>query len=232
MKTNPWANLLGQDVRERLLSPSDPRPVLYQPQPKSLVTDSGFSLIHPDYFNETLITPIVDQELVEFTVPLNRIIGLNAVENINQENFNPETIYWDKDDQIIVDKILQSIHNRQFDFTDTRGIFATELPGEYFLLRGGRHRIIALFLAGATSFTFPVNRLRFVDEFLLTKPSNEFIIQKAIDNGQVKGRIRADDEMGKILSLNYPNIENPLQLFGDIVSDELIDVLAQTLPLD
>lgn len=232
MENNPWLNLFGQDVRQRLLSPQDPKSVIYQAQPRSLVTNAGFSLIHPDYFKEALLSPILEKNITKITVPLNRIIGLNAIENFSPDSFNPETNYWDKDDQIIVNKLVESIHNREFDFSDTRGIYATELPGEYYLLIGGRHRIIALFLEGASSFTFHVNRLSANDEFYLNNPIHEYIIQKAMDKGQIIGKIIDDEDHGKKIIINHPNISNPLQLFGDTVSDELIDVLAQTLPRD
>jgi hypothetical protein len=227
-----WLNLFGDDVRLRLSSSGQNDNIsIYQPKPRSLINANGFSVIHPDYFNETLIFPILEKKFTIATIPLNKIIALNAIENANPENFNSETIYWDKDDQIIVNKIRDSIRQNKFDITDARGIYASELPGGYYLLTGGCHRVIAMILENIPHINLQVNPIKDSTEFQFIKPSNEYLIKKAIDDKKIVGKILDDPEIGKKLILKNPTvIDSPLKLFGGIVSDELIDILAQTLP--
>lgn len=225
--SNCWLNLFGNDVRQRLDNTN--QIVIYQPQPCTLITPNGFSLIHPDYFQEALITPILEKKITEITIPLNKIIAINAIENPYQENFNPETIFWDKDDQVIVNKIRDSIRQKEFDFADTRGIYAFQLPGDYYVLTGGLHRVIAMLLEGISQANINVNQIKDKDEFKLVNPKNEYIIQQALDNGRLIGKIIEDEEFGHKIIIDRPKINNPLQLFKGTVSDELINVLSQTL---
>lgn len=202
-----WQNFFGQDVRQN------------QPQPSSLIDENGESLIQPDYFNEALISPILKNNLVDEIVPLDKIIALDTKSETTDE------------DMIIINKNRQLIRENKLNSIETRGLYGSELPGGYIIMLGGRRLLIAMFLEGVTQTKVQINKINNPQEYIFTSYFSELEIQKAITNGQIKGKIQEIENHVKKLVLDKP-LTTPIQLFGGLVSDELLNVLAQTLPLD
>ncbi len=207
-----WQNFFGEDVRQRfdLLNNSS----IYEPQPRSLITENGSSLVSLSLFNETIISPILENNLTETIIPLNKII---AMDTNNQS-----------DDLIIINKIRESIKQNTFDFNETRGVIGFELPGNYIIVIGGQQRLTAMFLEHITETKIQINKIKDPSEFTFNGFYNESKIRRAIENRLINARIKELSDGSKKLELSQP-LENPLQLFDDTVSDELLDVLAQTL---
>lgn len=228
-KQDKWQNLLGEDTRKRgYESMGGNTEFLYEPKPHRLVDENGFSCVNPDYFKETLITPIREKKLTEMVVPLNKIIALDTTENSRRMNNNPNLLPWEIESHTSVEEFRRLIKENSFDFNDTSGMYGLELPGGYILATGGRHRLTAMFLENVSEVKLQVNKIKDPKEFEFTEPYHEYDIQEGINNGKIKGKIEENPDHSKKLVLEEP-LKNPLQLFDYRVSDELLDVLAQTL---
>lgn len=203
-----WQNFFNQDILQE-----------YQPQPKSLIDENGNSLIQPNYFNEALISPILKNNLVDEIIHLNKIIALDTEIEITDE------------DTILINKNRQLIQENKFNSIETRGLYGFELPGGYIVMLGGHHRLIAMFLEGVSETKIQINKINDPREYNFTGYFSELEVQKAITNGQIKAKVQEVENHVKKLILEQP-LSNPLQLFGGSVSADLIDVLAQTLPID
>lgn len=228
-KQDNWLNLLGEDTRKRgYESMGGNTESIYEPKPRSLVDQNGFSCVSSDYFKETLITPIREKNLTETIVPLNKIIALDTTENSRRMNKNSNRLPWEIDSHTSVEEFRRLIKENNFDFNDVSGLYGLELPGGYFLATGGRHRLTAMFLENISEVKLQVNKIKDPTEFEFTEPYHEHDIQEGINNGKIKGKIEENPDRSKKLVLEEP-LKNPLQLFDYWVSDELLDVLAQTL---
>lgn len=226
-----WKNLLGEDSRKRIYESIAGDVVdIYEPNDQSLVDKNGFSIVSPDCFKSAFISPIREKRATKMLVPLNKIIALDTTKDINTQNSNPERLPWEIDSHTSVDEFRKLIKNGEFNFDDVNGLYGLELPGGYIIAIGGRHRITAMFLEGVSSINIQVNKIKDLKEFEINRKYFEDEIQDNIDSGKIKGRIEEDPDHFKKLILDKPVIESPLQLFGDKVSDELLDVLSQTLP--
>lgn len=228
-KQDKWLNLLGEDTRKRgYESMGGNTESFYEPKPHSLVNKNGFSCVSPDFFKETLITPIREKNLTEMVVPLNKIIALDTTEDISRSNRSPGRLPWEIDGHLSVEDARQLIKRDKFDFNDVGGLYGLELPGGYILATGGRHRLTAMFLENVSEVKLQVNKIKDLKEYEFTKSYGEFDVEEAIKNGKIKGKIKENSGHSKKLVLNEP-LKNPLQLFDYRVSDELLDILAQTL---
>jgi len=224
-----YENLLGEDIRKRgYESIGGNTEYLYEPKPRSLVDGNGFSCVSSDYFKKTLITPIREKNLTEMVVPLNKIIALDTTEDSRRMNHNSNRLPWEIDSHTSVEEFRRLIKENKFNFNDVNGLYGLELPGGYILATGGRHRLTAMFLENVSEVKLQVNKIKDPKEFEFTEPYHEYDIQKGINHGKVKGKIEENPDRSKKLVLEEP-LENPLQLFDYRVSDELLDVLAQTL---
>lgn len=225
-----WKNLLGKDSRQRIYNSIVGDVVNnYEPNSQSLVDKNGFSIISPDCFKSAFLSPIREKNLTEMIVPLNKIIALDTTEDIKRQNRDPNRLPWEIDSHTSVDKFRKLIKNGEFNFDDINGLYGLELPGGYIIAIGGRHRITAMFLEGVSNINIQVNKIKDLKEFEINGKYFEDEIQDNVDSGKIKGRIEEDPDHFKKLVLDKPVIESPLQLFGGEVSDELLDVLSQTL---
>ncbi|MDD2225160.1 MAG: hypothetical protein PHP97_03275 [Candidatus Shapirobacteria bacterium] len=228
-KQDKWLNLLGEDTRKRgYESMGGNTESIYEPKPRSLVDKNGFSCVSSDYFKETLITPIREKKSTEMVVPLNKIIALDTTEKPGRMNNNSTRLPWEIDSHTSVEEFRRLIKENKFDFNDASGLYGLELPGGYFLATGGRHRLTAMFLENVSEVKLQVNKIKDPKEFEFTEHYHEHDIQEGLNNGKIKGKIEENSDHSKKLVLEEP-LKNPLQLFDYRVSDELLDVLAQTL---
>lgn len=224
-----YENLLGEDTRKRgYESMGGNTESLYGPKPRSLVDENGFSCVSSDYFKETSITPIREKKSTEMVIPLNKIIALDTIENSKRMNNNSNRLPWEIDSHTSVEEFRKLIKENNFDFNDVNGLYGLELPGGYILATGGRHRLTAMFLENVSEVKLQVNKIKDPKEFEFTEPYYEHDIQECINSGKIKGKIEENTDHSKKLVLEEP-LKNPLQLFDYRVSDELLDVLAQTL---
>ena len=223
-----YKNLLGEDTRQRgWESLSGNTESIYDPKPRSLVDKNGFAIINPDYFKNTLITPIREDKSTQMVIPLERIIALDTTEDIRRMNNDPNRLPWEINGHLSVEEARKLIRENKFDFGDISGLYALELPGDYFIAIGGRHRLTALFLENVSEVKLQVSKIKNPKEFEFTQSYSESYVQEGINNGKIKGKIEENPNHSKKLVLDEP-LENPLQLFDSRVSDELLDVLAQT----
>lgn len=224
-----WKNLSGKDSRQRIYKSIVGDVIdIYEPKSQSLVDQNGFSLISPDYFKKTLISPILEKNLTEITVPLSKIIALDTTEDIDRQNRDPNRLAWEIDGHTSVDEFRQLIKQNEFDFNNIDGLYGSELPGGYIIATGGRHRLTAMFLENVSEVKLQVNKIKNPKEFNFTEPYSEYKIEKLIEGGDIKGKIEENPDHSKKLVLEE-SLNNPLQLFDNNVSDELLDVLDQTM---
>lgn len=225
-----YKNLFGEDTRQRgYKSIGGNTESTYEPQTKSLVNEEGYSIINPDYFKkETLLIPSCEKT-TKMIVPLNRIIALDTTKEIDSFNNDTNRLPWEIRSHISVNKFRELIKENKFNFDDIGGLYCLELPGNYFIATGGRHRLTAMFLEGLSEVKLEVYKIKDPKEFYFTNRYSEYKVQKSIDEGEIKGKIKEDSYQSKKLVLDEDIVKNPLQLFDGRVSDELIDVLSQTL---
>lgn len=219
---NQWKNLFNENIQQKDYA-----------HPQSLVNQYGFSSVDPYCFtNEALIIPIFEKKLTNQTIPLNRVIALDTLEGNDARNGDSSRLPWEIRSHISVNEVRELIRQNKFDFTNTDCLYGYELPGNYYVITGGRHRITAMFLEGVPEVEIKLNKIKNPSEFEINKQYGEFKIQKAIDNGKLRGKIEEDPDGFKKLTLEEPIIKNPLQLFDEYIPEELINVLAQTLSTD
>jgi hypothetical protein len=114
-------------------------------------------------------------------------------------------------------------------FDEVNGVYGYELPGGYVVATGGRHRITALLLENVPQIKMEIRKMKDPKEFFIWGEFKKGIIQKEIDEKDFKGEIIEDEENNLTRLILEKPLTTPLQMFDDRVSNELLDVLSQTL---